>query len=112
VSPTTTRSTVEPVLGPLAKRAARLPLRAPLEKKHRLLLTLIAAFSDAGEASPPVRELARRLGMAGEKWAASKLDKQLKELVRAGVLDVRWRASKHEHPRNVYELQVGEEVRS
>jgi hypothetical protein len=109
VSSTSTPSrTPEPVLGPLARTAARVPLRPPLERSHRLLLTLIAAFADAGEQSPPVSELARRLGLNGPRQVAvGKVDKRLKDLERAGLLDVRWKASQHEHPRNVYELRLG-----
>jgi hypothetical protein len=109
VSPTTIGPSVEPVLGPLARRAARLPPSYPLEKKHRLLLTLIAAYADAGEQSPPVRELARRLGLGNEPGAARKIDKRLRGLERAGVLTVAWRASNG--GRNVYTLHLDGEGR-
>jgi hypothetical protein len=105
---TASRTRVEPRLGPLAKQAASMPLGAPLERKHRLLLVLLGAFADAGERSPRARELCARLGIDGPKQvAAGKFDKQLRDLERAGLLEVRWHGAPDGSGRNVYELHLG-----
>lgn len=49
---------VGPVLGPQAKTALRLPIEG---QKRRKLLTLIAAYADAGNHEPSLRMLAARL---------------------------------------------------
>jgi hypothetical protein len=52
------RERVEPVLGPLARAAAKTPVGG---SKRRKLLVLLAAYADAGESSPGAATLATRL---------------------------------------------------
>jgi hypothetical protein len=94
-------------------------MRFPLRGDQRKLLILIAAYADAGERSPSLRELGARL--AGQRrWhgrvkrsergdlSISKLDWLLRGLVRTGLLRVHW-GGESETGRNVYELRLGAE---
>jgi hypothetical protein len=94
----------DPVLGPLAKRAMRVD---PGGNKRRKLLVLIAAYADAGEPSPPVKALARRLGIR----KVQDVDHLLRRLARDGHVEVAWRASEPGPGgarRNVYRLRLEE----
>ena len=73
------RERVEPVLGPTAKAA----MRVETGSKRRRLLVLIAAFADAGEASPAAGTLAVRLGVK-----VRVIDALLAALEREGLLAV------------------------
>jgi hypothetical protein len=92
------RSTRQPVAGPLFKQAARLDVGGA---KRRRLLCLLAAYADAGEHSPTVRQLAQQAKIPGG-WR--KVDQLLRLLERDGVVEVRW--AKHGQARNVYELYL------
>jgi hypothetical protein len=94
----------EPVLGPLAKRAMRVDCGGNTRLK---LLVLIAAYADAGEPSPPVSVLARRLGIK----RVQDLDPLLKRLALDGHIEIAWRASEPGPSgarRNVYRLRLAE----
>jgi hypothetical protein len=95
-SRTPPRPAKAPVLGALTRAAACMNVNGAA----RRLLILLAAYGDAGEHSPPARELARRLGIE-----ISMLDPMLKALIAEGVLRVRWRAEPGTQ-RNVYELKL------
>jgi hypothetical protein len=71
-----------PVAGPLFRRAAALPI--PGEKRRRLL-SLLAAWADAGETSPPMRDLVKRLGHTPKK-----IDQLLSSLGTDGWIAVEW----------------------
>jgi len=96
----------EPIAGPLFRAALKAELADdPHQRDNRKLLALIAAFADAGESSPTVRDLAKRVGFAG-KYRTKKLDKRLRELERDGALVVLW-GNKSQLERNRYELTFG-----
>lgn len=88
----------QPVLGPAAKAAARLPIDGT---KRRKVLVLIAAYADAGEKSPSIRELAERARL-DRLIVANVVDR----LARDGLLEVDWRAGPDR--RNVYRLRLPE----
>jgi hypothetical protein len=75
-------SVVVPVAGPIFRRAGEVD--AGGEKRRRLLL-LLAAFADAGEESPPARELCRRLDIGPEL-----LDLLLDALRRDRLVKTQW----------------------
>ncbi|MHB1537132.1 MAG: hypothetical protein ACYCUM_13950 [Solirubrobacteraceae bacterium] len=93
------RSTPQPTLGPLARGAAATAItgKDPLLRK---LLILLAAYADAGEASPPVRELERRLRCPPER-----IDGLLKALIAERLLHVHWRGDP-DTQRNLYTLRL------
>jgi hypothetical protein len=93
-----TATKTKPVAGPLFKQAAALPIEGG---KRRKRLCLLAAYADAGEPSPRVRDLARITG-----FEVPQIDQLLRTLQRDGHLNVRWRASSHQQRRNVYELHL------
>lgn len=112
-SPTQSRPCVadspSPIAGPLFRAALDVPLaRDDHERDNRKLLCLIAAYADAGQPSPTVRNLARRVGFTG-KHRAMKIDKRLRELERDGVLVVTWadKEARQRGERNEYELRIG-----
>src|SRR5687767_7016507 len=76
------RKAPSPVAGPIFKRAAALPVEGA---KRRKLLCLLAAYADAGETSPAMVELARRLELDPVV-----VDHLLDALVRDGLLKVEW----------------------
>jgi DNA-binding MarR family transcriptional regulator len=88
----------EPRAGELFALAAKVPAGGAQRRK---LLLLLAAYADAGEPSPPVRQLAKRLRMP-----IGGVDALLKLLERDGHLVVHWRAG--DGRRNLYELRLGE----
>jgi len=93
----------EPIAGPLFRAALEVSLTNDAHQRdNQKLLALIAAFADAGEPSPTVRDLAKRVGFAGKYWI-KKLDKRLRELERDGVLVVHW-GDKSQLERNRYQL--------
>jgi hypothetical protein len=95
-----TATTAKPVAGPTFRAAAALPVDGA---KRRRLLCLLAAYADAGEHSPRMRELSRITG-----FEVPMIDQLLKALQRDGYVRVPWRASDHHpHRRNVYELTFG-----
>jgi DNA-binding MarR family transcriptional regulator len=96
VSVVGSRERVEPVLGPLAKRAMRTDVGG---KKRLKLLVLIAAYADAGEPSPAAQTLAERVGVDIPTF-----DALLKRLQRDGHLKVA--RQKGRQRRNVYELHL------
>jgi hypothetical protein len=102
---TPARPTKVPVMGPLAREA----MRVPLEVEQRKLLVLIAAYADAGERSPSIRELGARIGISisgrGHPPGLRKLEWLLRGLIREGRLRVRWRAEPGTC-RNVYDVRV------
>jgi hypothetical protein len=71
-----------PTAGPLFRRAAALPITGA---KRRRLCCLLAAFADAGECSPPMRDLAKRLGQTPKK-----IDQLLSSLDADGWIAVEW----------------------
>ena len=77
------RPTPNPINGPRFKAARALDVKlAPAERK---LLCLLAAYSDAGEDKPPVRELARRLNVSIEA-----IDTGLQSLSRRKLIWIDW----------------------
>jgi hypothetical protein len=92
------RESVEPIAGERFRRAATLDIEGA---KRRKLLCLLAAYADAGEPSPPMRELVRRLGLPKR----TNIDGLLKLLERDGFLRVRW-GSQERDERNVYDLRL------
>lgn len=87
----------DPVAGPLFMAARSAPTGGA---KRRKLLCTIAGYADAGETSPPARELARWTGLEIEH-----IDVLLSALERDGLLRVRRKAGPCR--RNVYELRLG-----
>jgi hypothetical protein len=93
---------VQPVAGARFRRAAALSVEGDTRRR---LLCLLAAYADAGEASPPIRVLLLRLGLTN----AAQIDALLRSLERDGLLHVRWGDSER-HERNTYELRLGAPV--
>jgi hypothetical protein len=87
---------VQPVLGTLARQAMRVDAGGG---KRRKLLTLVAAYADAGEASPSLRTLASGLKV---NWQSA--EALLKLLERDGFLEVAWRQGRDQ--RNVYTVRL------
>jgi len=85
---------VKPVLGPQAKQAMRTDCGG---KKRLKLLVLIAAYADAGEASPRAMTLCERLGID-----MGTFDQLLARLQKDGFLKVHRRTGPNR--RNRYEL--------
>jgi DNA-binding Lrp family transcriptional regulator len=80
--------------------------------KRRKLLVLIAAYADAGEPSPPMRQLSDRLGLP-----AKVIDRLLDRLEQDGWLTVEWAGNSNApagarwdggHRRNRYVLRNGD----
>jgi hypothetical protein len=101
---TTAVRTAKPVLGPRARAAMKIDAGGRVESK---LLILLAAYADAGEASPTVVELAKRM-----RLRVKSIDRVLDLLVAARLIEVEWaggkappgkRAGKPGH-RNVYRV--------
>ncbi len=98
-------SVPDPVPGENFRRATALPIEGT---KRRKLLCLLAAYADAGETSPAMRELCRRTGIEDPRV----VDGVLRTLIADGYLDVRWAPQGArarglpEHPRNVYTLRL------
>ena len=90
-------SAVQPVLGPRARAAMRLPAGG---SKRQKVLVLIAAYLDAGESSPSIRDLAGRCHLDAPLVALL-----VSRLARDGLIEVEWRAGPER--RNVYRLPGG-----
>jgi hypothetical protein len=72
-----------PIAGPLFKLAAQTTVRG--DPGNRKVLALLSAYADAGEHSPPVKELARRL-----KMTVPEVDTRLDILSRQRLIWVVW----------------------
>lgn len=92
-------SMVAPVLGPLARGAARMKIVDDQGGRLRRLLILIAAFADAGEDAPLVADLACRLGVN-----AGAIPSMLRELARQDLIYIRRSLQRAERYRYAYEL--------
>jgi len=93
----------KPTAGPRYRSAAALPLP---DGRRRRLLCLLAAWADAGEPSPPMSDLTRRLSSRPDQ-----VDSALERLERAGLIRVTWANPRSSPPgrrgatrRNSYEL--------
>jgi len=84
---------VQPKSGPMTRAALTIPDLTPNQRK---LLFLLAAYREAGEHSPPVADLARRMGIKPRA-----VDTVLLQLIKKNVIRVAW-ANKTGAPRNVY----------
>jgi hypothetical protein len=91
------RTSASPVLGPRARHAADISKTWQGDTGRRVLI-LIAAYADAGEISPSVRELTTRL-----KLTIEQLDTELRKLAAGGLIWVEWRADPRGN-RNRYRL--------
>lgn len=99
------REEVRPRAGRLYGRVVQ--MRVEGAKRHKLL-ALLAAYADAGEQAPPVKDLAKRLHLP-----PTAIDVLLDRLVEAGLLSVEWagpgepgkRMGRHRE-RNVYTLRL------
>jgi hypothetical protein len=80
--PAPTTQARRPVAGPRFRRAAALPIQG---EKRRRLLSLLAAWADVGETSPPMRDLVKRLGHTPKK-----MDQLLASLAADGWIAVEW----------------------
>jgi len=90
-----------PRAGAIFAAAAKTPTGGA---KRQKLLLLLAGFADAGEESPPMRDLSKRLRMPPPA-----IDALLQLLERDGVVEVTWSTGPHE--RNRYELRLDGERR-
>jgi DNA-binding transcriptional ArsR family regulator len=101
--PTRPRPSATPILGSRARQAADIskPWR---DDSGRRVLILLAAYADAGEISPSIRELTERL-----KLTIPQLDAELRKLAAGGLIWVEWHADPRDN-RNRYRLLFAGDV--
>jgi DNA-binding transcriptional ArsR family regulator len=97
------RTSATPVLGPRARRASDISKTWQVDTGRRVLI-LLAAYADAGEISPSVRELTSRL-----KLTIEQLDIELRKLAAGGLIWVEWHADPQDN-RNRYRLLFAGDV--
>jgi hypothetical protein len=91
---------VTPVRGPTFRRVAALRVEQVGGVKRLKVLALLGAYADAGEPSPPARELLRRLGWPPTQSNMRRFDVLLARLQLDGWLAVERRPGQ----RNAYRV--------
>jgi hypothetical protein len=97
-------SCAAPILGGRAKRALALAKRLSLPRDEAKLLVLIGSYADAGEQSPPMTQLRRRMGYPRHPGTYPQLDWHLQQLARRKLICIAW-AKKTGARRNRYEIR-------
>jgi hypothetical protein len=106
---------IQPLMGPRARAAFKLPIEG---QKRRKLLVLIAAYADAGECSPGWRQLGPRLAFLGwqdppTRKIATRFTQLFDALEREGWLEITQPTGQEraERKRAVYRLLFDENGR-